>query len=474
MSVVVASRADLNLANYQRVAWNAEGVMFAASALERMTVCRASFLALLDAQPDLVIYGVTSGYGQNACQRFSPEQRRAHAAQPPVAGMTGVGPTLPERISRGIVFARLANFVEGNSAISPVLAERVAALLDGEPLPPLPSLGIQSAGEILALSHLLGPLASRVTLAEKDMLSLINGSPCASALASDAVLAARNRLALAHQVFALSLEAMLAPLEAYDVALDGLWGDPHEAASLCTLRTLVHGGSRERRPYQAPVSWRILPRVLGQAGRAVSQAAEVAESSLRAVTDNPVYVPADAVHPHGRVLSNGGYHNARVSPALDALSASWADLALLCDRHVTKLLDARVSLLPAELKAGSGYVGCLGFSVADCAERARNLATRTPLPGSEGGGFGQNDVAAPVFSAWDKCIATGALFDDCLAMLAAVASQAFAVTGRDSPPALTGLLQEVRGRVPPLADARALGVEVQALAEQFSRRVLPA
>ena len=46
---------------------------------------------------------------------------------------------MPERVSRAIVFARLANFVEGHAAISPAIANGVAAMLDGGPLPVLPA-----------------------------------------------------------------------------------------------------------------------------------------------------------------------------------------------------------------------------------------------------------------------------------------------------------------------------------------------
>ena len=64
------------------------------------------------------------------------------------------------------------------------------------------------------------------------------------------------------------------------------------------------GHGAERRPYQAPVSYRIVPRMLGQARRAASLAAEVAAESLQAVTDNPVWVDdADEDHPFGRFVT---------------------------------------------------------------------------------------------------------------------------------------------------------------------------
>ena len=472
MTILLAARSDLTLDAFYRAAWTGEGVRFQAEALARIGACREAFLELLDRDPEIVIYGVTTGYGQMARKRLTPEERRHQARRPPLPAMASFGDPLPERVARGIVFARLANFVEGHAAVSPALAERVAALLDGPALPPVPALGNGCPGEIQALSQLFGPLAQSVELGEKESLALINGSPCSSALIADAALAARRRLTLAVEVFALSCEALEAPLVHFDAALDGLWEDPHEAAVLRTLRGWLEGGGARRRPYQAPVSWRILPRVLGQAERAVAQAEEVAEISLKAVSDNPVFIPPDAAHPLGRVFSTGGYHNGKAYPALDGLAAAWADLALLCDRQVSKLLDGDISRLPDQLLAApDAYLGCLGMTALAYADQARTAAQRTFLPGSEGGGFGQNDVALPTFLAWRKEAEAGRCLDAGLAILAVVAGQALAVTDRAAPPRLRPLVEELRRLVPIVDAPRALGPDTGRLAERFTETV---
>ncbi len=471
VTVLLVSRADLNLDNFERVAWAGEAVSFDETAKKRMAACRLGFVGLIEKHPEATVYGVTSGYGQHAHIKLSPDARRAQAARPPSAAAASFGAALPERVTRGIVFARLANFVEGHAAVTPALAEGVAGLLGGEPLPPVPAHGTHSAGEIVGLSHLFLPLAQRFGLGPKESLSLVNGSPCASALIADAVLAARRRLGLAVKVFALSIEALRAPLEAYDQALDELWEDTHEAGILRRLRAHLTETTGERRPYQAPVSWRIVPRVLGQAARALAQAERIAEISLKAVSDNPVYLPPSEEYPDGRVLSNGGYHNAKAYPALDNLAAAWADLALLCDRHATKLMDGRVSLLPDHLTTDGGYIGCLCFTAADYADQARSAAQRTFLPASEGGGFGQNDVAVPTFAAWRKEAESGRCLDANLAILAAIASQALFITERDAPLSLRPLLATVRAAFPPVVAPIAPGPPAGQLAEAFTSRV---
>ena len=160
MTIVLESRRDLTLDAYHEVAWSGQPVRFHENAVARMTLCREAFERLIDSDEDIVIYGVTTGYGQNAKQRLSREERKEQAARPPMATLTSFGEPLPERVSRGIVFARLSNFVEGHAAITPALAEAVAGLLDGDALPAVPALGNGCPGEILALGHLFMPLAS--------------------------------------------------------------------------------------------------------------------------------------------------------------------------------------------------------------------------------------------------------------------------------------------------------------------------
>jgi histidine ammonia-lyase len=72
-------------------------------------------LRLLDHDPELVVYGVTTGYGAKASVRLSPEERRQHARGVFLGPATSFGEPLPERVVRGIVLARFSNYLEGHS-----------------------------------------------------------------------------------------------------------------------------------------------------------------------------------------------------------------------------------------------------------------------------------------------------------------------------------------------------------------------
>lgn len=474
--IVLSDLRDFTLEAAQAVAWGGAAVSFSPVALQAMATGRARLDRLI-ANPDVTIYGVTSGYGKNAAHRLSPEDRRAHAARVPATSAASWGDPLPDRVSRTIVFARLANFVEGHAGITPKIAVGVAAMLDGGTLPSVPTSGQGGAGEILSLSHLFLPLARQVQAAEKDMLSLINGSPAAAGLVTDAALAARARLDVALPVFVLAADAIGAPLDHFNPVLGRYWNNHHDVWALERINALLTGAEKGgRRPFQAPVTFRILPRVLGQAHRALEDAEEVARDSLAAVTDNPVLLPPSEEAPDGRVISTGGYHNVQAPMAMDQLTAAYANLALIAERMSSRLLDPKVSLLPEDLDApGRGKLMCLPMAAAGYAEEARALATATLIPGSETGGYGANDIASPVFPAWTKQDRAGLLLERALAALAPIALRALEVTGRGVLTPLRETAALVRQHVPdPEGDPGPFGPQTGALAEAMHARIYAA
>jgi histidine ammonia-lyase len=459
------------------VAWQREDVRIGEAAMQRIAASRASFLDLIEKDPTVVIYGVTTAMGERASHRLTREERDQHARLKPFAAATSFGDYLPDRVVRGIVLARLTNFIEGHSATTPRIAQAVARLLDGAPMPQVAAAGQGGAGEITALYPLFAELSTHFALEVKERGSLINGSPCAAALIADAAIAARRRLQLAIETFALSIEAFRAPLEHYDEALEALWGDKDEAAVLRSLRCYLGAGGG-RRNYQAPVSYRIVPRVLGHAHRAVNAAEHAATVSLSSISDNPVYLAPDAAHPYGRCISTGGYHNAMAAPALDDLAGIWADICLLCDRHSAKLLNGHVSHLPDQLligrqqgqSDGRGNIGYVTMAANAYIELAKGAAQRTFIPANDSGA-GQDDVATPAFLAWSKEVRAGRCLDASLAMLALVASQALFITDREAPPALRPFMDLIRSYVAPVTDDRMLGPELGRLAEAITAKV---
>jgi histidine ammonia-lyase len=107
-------------------------------------------------------------------------------------------------------------------------------------------------------------------------------------------------------------------------------------------------------------------------------------------------------------------------------------------------------------------------------EEIRMLAQTTLLPGSESGGFGQNDVASPVFLAWSKQERAGELLECALAALAPIALRALDATVRPAPAALTLLATDIRAAIPEEGEGQPLANPTSLLAERLRRRVYEA
>ena len=199
------------------------------------------------------------------------------------------------------------------------------------------------------------------------------------------------------------------------------------------------------------------------------------------MTDNPVWIDSvDEDQPFGRFVTNGGYHNPHAVLAMDALTAACVNLCVLAERHGAKLLDGAVSLLPDQLAVSDAdgdtprpYMGCLPMAQTGYEEEARLYAQATLLPGSESGGFGQNDVASPVFLAWSKQDRAGRCLDMALASLVPIALRALDVTGRPVPAPLAKLEAVAREIVPDPTERPAFGPVVAALADALRREIYP-
>jgi histidine ammonia-lyase len=473
MTVVVNRRTDCSLGNFQRVAFGGEGVEIGPAARAAMAAARRGFLALLDSDRSAFIYGTTTRAGIEVSTPVPPERQREYArsfrAQ---SGLGFGGGCHDEQIVRGMVFARLADFVEGHAKVRPEVADRVAALL-GSPLPCVPLGGQAGPGEVLPMLHLMSAVEG-LELEEGEGMALLNGSPYSTAVLADTAVRARHRLAHAELIFALSIDAFGAPLDAYDEALEDLWGDQQQAAALRSLRAHLAGADASGRlTHQAPVSFRIVPRLAGEARRAVVQAEQAAAIALRSVSLNPVYFPPDPLHPLGRMASNGGFHNTTACPVLQALSSSWAELALAAERQIACFHRGAAYGLPHLLNppgyagAISGATSLFGWAVTGYVESARAAAAPTLMPAVIVDA--QNDLATATSLAHEKQRRAADGLDGALAVLALVASQALFVTGREPAPRLAELVAGLRSVFPPVdrPDGRDQGGQAGRLAEAF-------
>jgi histidine ammonia-lyase len=446
--------ADIDLEAVRRVAWGGESPRLGADALAAIGRRRGEFVAFVEAHAGQHLYGITTKHDVAARIVLDDAARaefgRVLPPTPPAPSTTGAA--LPERVTRAAVLARLTDVLHGTAAIRPATAERLTALLDGS-LPSVPEGGNGDPGDVVVLGRLLRP-AFEGTLDVGEGMALINGSPVASAVLADGVLLGEDRVARLEQVLALAAVAAGLPDMHVDARLGVLWGDPHQDRVLARYRELLAGGTRPHREYQAPVSFRSAPRVLGGVLRTLAHARDAAGTALRAASNNPVFVGPDLAPPLGAVLSNGGYHSPLVAPTLDALAHGWADLAQVVTAQLNRLTDPPDGVAAYESEPRTSL---FPMTASGWAEQARAAAA----PRIVGlGRSGQTDTSTPDVLAWRGAVEAGAALDALLGLLAVSATHLVTRRGDILPPALAGLGAAVLERYPldasPLAAPGAL------------------
>lgn len=388
---------DLTVEDVVAVARGKRPVVLDETARQRMAGSRAVIDRVVAS--DETVYGVTTGFGDLADVRISPEQTttlqrnlvRSHAA--------GVGEPLPEEVVRAMLVLRVNALAVGLSGVRPELGDLLVAMLNAGIHPVVPSRGsVGASGDLAPLAHLalvvigegeaeVGGTRQRgaealasaglepMELGAKEGLALLNGTQLMAGLGALASADAGRLVETADVVGAMSLEAMLGTAAAFDEALIGARPHPGQIASAQRLRQLLadseigasHRSSRHR--LQDPYSLRCMPQVHGAVRDALRPLDEVLAVEMNSATDNPLVLP------DGRVVSGGNFHGQPLALALDHARAALTALAAISERRTARLVDARLSGLPAFLASEPGLESGLMIAQYSAAAVVNELKT---------------------------------------------------------------------------------------------------
>jgi histidine ammonia-lyase len=388
---------DLTVPDVVAVARAGRAVTIADDARARMAVSRG-IIEQVVASGDTV-YGVTTGFGDLADVRISPEQTatlqrnlvRSHAA--------GVGEPLPAEVVRAMLLLRANALAVGLSGVRPELVELLVAMLNASIHPVIPSRGsVGASGDLAPLAHLalvvigegqagvqgrvlpgaealLAADLEPMELQAKEGLALLNGTQLMGAIGALALADAGVLVQTADVTGAMSLEALLGTDAAFDDALVGARPHPGQLASAGRLRALLAdseiGDSHRSSPHkvQDPYSLRCMPQVHGAVADALAPLADALAVELNAATDNPLVLP------DGRVVSGGNFHGEPLALALDHARLAVTALATISERRTARLLDARLSGLPAFLADEPGLESGLMLAQYTAAAAVNELKT---------------------------------------------------------------------------------------------------
>jgi histidine ammonia-lyase len=481
--VLIERHDQLDLPMYRRIVFEHAPVALSAALLDTVQHTRDTLLTHLATGASA--YGVTTGLGLMANRPVATEDQASFQRSILAGRVAGTGPPLSEPVVRGAMLLRLTGFSSGHAGVSPELCRFILERLNAGWYPVVPGGASGAAGEIVPLAHLFGTLvghglvfsrgqplpagraladlgASPYRLGAKEGIALINGAPLASALAVPLFLRAQTLLEHATLCGAMAIAVTGAPARPYVARVGELKGDPGQLAVHRRLAELLGAGPRLDDTRQAPVSLRVIPQVHGAAADVLDHLRVQLERELRAVTDSPVYLPADGPEPEG-LYSTGNFHAQYLVLLLDATATAFTQVVNLLEKRLHRLLDARFSELPDQLTADPGRqsgVVVLHKQVIGIAAQARTLATPASVHVLDGS-TGQEDFQAHTLLA-------AALLDGVLdALELALAHELIALrqarflAGAPLPAPLERAVSVVAEVVPPVAEDRSLAGDVQ-------------
>jgi histidine ammonia-lyase len=425
------------------------------------------------------VYGVNTGMGALCGVRLTDAEQLSHQRNLLLARASGGPPWLEAADARALIAVRLRTFLSGDAGVSGELCQTLADLLDQGIVPAVPRTGSGSAGEIMQLAHAFGPLAgigqvlaadgrtvaagdalaarglSEFALGPKEGVALLAGLPGATALAVRRGSEAAAAAWLMEQAAALSIVAARASRDPYaaecgrgDDILAGVLGRLRQAAGVLTAP----------RALQAPVSFRVAGPVLTQVLRAAAGLAAAVQRALAGVTDSPAFLG-------GRFVGTAGFHGIDLAAHLDQLTAALAHAAEISAARVHRLLDPRVTGLPAQLAArpgpGTGMV-TVHKRAAGEVHALRRLASSTAVGLIETSG-GQEDVQSFAWEAAEtlrRALRHAQVVTACELL---TAYQAAALSRQSWPAGCRGLLGRLAGIIGPITQDRPFGEDIERL-----------
>ncbi|QKK33763.1 histidine ammonia-lyase (plasmid) [Rhizobium indicum] len=369
-------------------------------------------------------YGVNTGVGALADTVVDRASQSLLSRSIVLSHACGVGPLLAAREVRAIIAAGIANFAHGHSGVRREIVGHLAALLEHDCIPDVPSKG--SAGYLVHNAHialvLIGEGSAHLggrrmsgcealaaiglepmVLGAKEGLSLVNGTACATGLTTVALSRAERLLDWADAIAALTLEAAGCQIAAFDAALLALRPSAGIEKVGATLRARLQGSGLVAAAFgrrtQDALSLRSVPHAHGAARDVFDNSARVVDQELASVTDNP----AVSGTPEQPIVSSEAH---AVAPALgqaaDSLAIALAQLGAISERRMDRLVNPLVSGLPPFLASDAGSHS--GFMIAQYTAAAlsnenRRLATPAAMDGGLTSGLQEDFLAHPTAAA---------------------------------------------------------------------------
>ncbi|MBP8532015.1 aromatic amino acid lyase [Streptomyces sp. MK37H] len=382
ISLVVLGDHDVTFEELVAVARYDADVRFSPAYMSRVGHSRMLIERFLS--EERLIYGVTTGFGDNVKHVVSSADATALQENLVHSHSISVGEPLPREVVRAIMFVWLVQLGQGFSGVSLELLHTIRALLNAGVTPLAPRSG--SVGYLSVEGHIARVLIGhgRATIADevlegsaalqrgrvephrlgvKEGLSLLNGTHSVTALAVLAAYDSAVASRAADLAAALTFEALGGTIKAFDARYQARRAHPEQHAAAENLLEILAGSEIMERTADAKVqdayTLRGIPQVHGAAQRSLSDARAIVAEALKSLGDNPVIIPEGD---DGVALMGANFDGTFVGLQADQTVNALTVLAKISERRTDRLVNSNLSGLPAFLASEPGLNN--GFMIA--------------------------------------------------------------------------------------------------------------
>jgi histidine ammonia-lyase len=338
------------------------------------------------------IYGVTTGFGALSDVAISKKDTRQLQKNILMSHSAGTGDMFDEETVRAIMALRIKDFALGHSGIRLETVQHLLTMLNKGIYPMVPEKGsVGASGDLIPLAHLslviigLGEAYNKgqrmsgtealnqcglmpLRLEAAEGLALINGTQVMSAVGGLAVYDAINLAKLTDIASAMSLEVLMGSRTEFDPRIQKVRPHPGQAAAADNMYRITQNSEiitshKDCRRIQDAYTLRCSPQVHGASRDAAFYAKNVLETEMNSATNNPLIFSESQ-----DFLLGGNFHGQPIALVMDFLCMGVAEFANISERRIERLVNPKLSGLPAFLVRDGGLNS--GFMIAQYAAAA--------------------------------------------------------------------------------------------------------
>ena len=332
------------------------------------------------------IYGVTTGFGALSSVSIPKNDTRQLQKNILMSHSAGVGNPFKAETVRAIMALRIKDLAKGHSGIRLQTVQYLLELLNRGVSPIIPEKGsVGASGDLAPLAHMglvllgMGEVfykGKRIPAAEAlkqcgmnplqleaaEGLALVNGTQVMTAVGGLSVHDAVRLCKLTDIAAAMSLEVLLGSRTEFDARIHSIRPHAGQIAAAANMDKIVQDSEiitshKDCGRIQDAYTLRCSPQVHGASKDAIAYAKKVIETEMNSSTNNPLIFAESE-----DFLLGGNFHGQPVALALDFMAMAVAELANISERRIERLVNPKLSGLPAFLVKDGGLNS--GFMIA--------------------------------------------------------------------------------------------------------------